>query len=204
MKNVGLCFGTIALLWTHMVCAAPAQDCQATKTLAALVRSTSTLPAIPEQPSLPTEYRAQLIIAAHLYERMPTDKDRATALLNLIPKSEAQFGIWITLGDPVCDEESDKDMMTLGHLSDRLPRLVASAAIAQPTRLSELVKFAMVAQRDPHSDYAVQLERVCKLRKLDFLSAVKSMSSDERKEFVARVFNPKRCQALALPEAQEK
>lgn len=108
----------------------------------------------------------------------------------------------MTLGDSLCREESVSEMQTLGALRDRVPRDMAIAVVLVPEKLSEYLNYGLVSTQDPHSDYAVQMENVCRKMTAQFRVAVRNLPSDKRDWFTTHVFNPAACRAIALPEAQ--
>jgi hypothetical protein len=147
-------------------------------------------------------YRAQVVLAARSLELRPTDKRAAVLLLNLIPQDDAQHTTWITLGDVLCSAESVSDMKSLGRLGERLPRDLARAVLLVPDKLPGYVAYAPTSVQDPHSDYAVQMQSVCRAKHPEFVKAVEGLPTDKRDWFVKHVLNPDRCHALALPEAE--
>jgi hypothetical protein len=194
-------FAASAMLWASLASATPFEDCKPVEMLSAYVRSGSAqIPDLVAKDDS-SRYLIQLVRAAHSFETAPKSKNRALELLDKLPQSEEQFVVWISLGDLLCDGEAIADMMTLGHLGDRLPRLVMRAVTQIPLRLPKVLRFALVARRDPHSDYAVQLQRLCKLRKRAFLEARESLTNTERRDFDSGVFDVRSCRAKALPEA---
>jgi len=194
-------FAVGAMMWTSLASATIFEDCQPVKMLATYVRNGSAQ--IPDMGAKDdsSRYLIQLVRAAHSFETTQKSKNRALALLDKLPKSEEQFVGWISLGDLLCDGEAVADMKVLGRLGDRLPRLVVRAVIEIPLRLPEVLRFALIARRDPHSDYAVQLQRLCKLQKRAFLAARESLTNTERGDFDFAVFDVRSCRAKALPEA---
>jgi len=147
-------------------------------------------------------YRAQVVFAARSFELRPTDKAAAVLVLNLIPQDDGQQTTWMTLGDSLCDSESVADMKALGRVGDRLPRDLGQAVMLVPDRLPGYVAYAATSVHDPHSDYAVQMQTVCRARHPEFLKAVGGLPTDKRDWFVKHVLNPEGCHALALPEAE--
>jgi len=61
-----------------------------------------------------------------------------------------------------------------------------------------------VAIDDPHSDYAIQMEKVCRRAPSAFGKAVEGLPDVRRRFFVEHVMNPKNCRPLAVPEAEEQ
>jgi hypothetical protein len=147
-------------------------------------------------------YRAGIVSAARAFELQPGEKSAAVLLLNLIPQDDGQHAILVTLGDSLCDEESVAEMKLLSRIGERLSRDFAKAVLLAPEMLPKYVAYASTSVHDPHSDYAVQMQTVCRAKHSEFLTAVDRLPTDQRGWFVKHVFNPEGCHALALPEAE--
>ncbi len=106
------------------------------------------------------------------------------------------------MGDSQCSAESLADMKSLGGLGERLPRDLARAVLLVPDKLPSYVSYAPISVQDPHSDYAVQMQAVCRAEHPEFVRAVEGLPTDKRDWFVKHVLNPDGCHALALPEAE--
>jgi len=65
---------------------------------------------------------------------------------------------------------------------------------------SAYVSYSLVAVGDPHSDYAVQMRRVCQHKHAGFIEAVKQLPPATEQFFASHVINPDGCKVLALPE----
>jgi len=167
-----------------------------------MARAKSSEALIAEKQKAGDSYRAQVVFAARSSELRPTDKGAAVLLLNLIPQDDGQQTTWMTLGDSLCDSESVADMKSLGRVGDRLPRDLAKAVLLVPDRLPGYVAYAPTSVQNPHSDYAVQMQTVCRARHPEFVKAVGGLPTDKRDWFVKHVLNPEGCHALALPEAE--
>lgn len=147
-------------------------------------------------------YRAQVVFAARSLELRPGNKKAAVLLLSLIPQDDGQHTTWMTMGDSLCDAESAADMKSLGRLGERLPHDLARAVLLVPDKLPSYVSYAPTSVQDPHSDYAVQMQTVCRVEHPEFVKAVEGLPTDKRDWFVKHIFNPDGCHALALPEAE--
>jgi len=108
----------------------------------------------------------------------------------------------MTLGESLCDDESVAEMFSLSRVRDRLGRDFARAVLLVPDMLPRYIAYAPVSVQDPHSDYAVQMQSVCRAKQPEFLRAVEGLPTDPRDWFVKHVLNPDGCHALALPEAE--
>jgi hypothetical protein len=167
-----------------------------------MARAKSSEAVIAEKQKAGDNYRAQVVFAVRSLELRPTDKDAAVLLLNLIPQNDAQHTVLMTLGDSLCDEESVAEMKSLGGLGDRLPHDLARAVLLVPDKLPSYVSYAPISVQDPHSDYAVQMQTVCRAKHSEFLKAVEGLPTDQKNLFVKHVLNPDGCHGLALPEAE--
>jgi hypothetical protein len=81
-------------------------------------------------------------------------------------------------------------MTSLSRLGEGLSRDLAEAVLLAPQMLSKYLAYASVSVQDPHSDYAVRMQPVCKAKHPEFVKAVKELPGDQREWFVNHVFNP--------------
>jgi hypothetical protein len=149
-------------------------------------------------------YRARLIFAARMLEIDPNNKSAAADLLGLIPKDEfsPEQAVWLDLLQIDQDPNRclpDSDLKPLGLLRDHLPRLLARAVLLVPDKMPEYVAYALLGM-SPDSDYAVQMRRVCRAKRQEFVKAVEQLSPHDRKWFVGKIFNPDGCRTIAFPE----
>ena len=147
-------------------------------------------------------YRAGIVSATRAFELQPGDQSAAVLLLDLIPQNDEQHAILMTLGDSLCDDESVAEMTLLSRIGERLSRDFAKAVLLAPELLPKYVAYASTSVQDPHSDYAVQMQKVCRAKHPEFVKAVEGLPIDQRGWFVKHVFNPEGCHALALSEAE--
>lgn len=158
-------------------------------------------------------YRARVVFSARRLELEPNSKQAAESLFDLIPKTEEEQRIFMTLGDSLCDGESFRDMNSLDRLGERLPRDLAQAVLLVPSRMLKYVTYGWVSADDPHSDYLVQMETVCRTQHLLFVSAVRQLGNGTSPAdggfaapsatwFRTKLFDPDKCHALELPEAE--
>jgi hypothetical protein len=146
-------------------------------------------------------YRARVVYATRLLELYPQKQDAAVLLLNLIPKDDEQHLMVMTLGDHLCGTESYHEMKLLGQLGERLPRDLARAVLLAPDKIPEYVAYSIASVQDPHSDYAVQMQKVCRAKHSEFVDAVAKLPWQKKDRFLKYVFDPEGCNALTLPEA---
>jgi len=121
-------------------------------------------------------------------------------VIELIPRNAGQDAIWHSLEGSLCEHESVEDMKTLGSLQARLPHDLAKAIAMHPDKMYEFVSYAYDSIQDPHSDYAVQMQAVCRRHHGRFVDAVNQMPEKDRNWFTTKIFDPAQCRAIALPE----
>jgi hypothetical protein len=147
-------------------------------------------------------YRAQIVFASGLFELNPRDRNAARGLLNPIPQGDAQQAILTTLGDSLCDSEKLSDMKSLARLRDAMPTELSRAVLLVPLRMPAYVAYSLMATMDPHSDYAVQMHRVCREAHAEFTRAVGMLSAEKREWFTRHVLDPNDCRAVFIPESE--
>jgi len=185
----------------------PAQEqgCIETSALGKMAGATSVATLNARKEKAGDSYRAQVVYAARMMEIDPNNRSAAELLLNLIPKNidGPQQDVWLELDElNQCPSGglADSDLMPLFRLQYHLPRILARAVLLVPDKMPEYVAYAYISIQSPDSDYAVQMQEVCRAKHQAFVNAVAKMSDDDRKWFLAKIFNPKGCHALALPE----
>lgn len=146
-------------------------------------------------------YVARLVYSFRSFELNPNDKLAASRLLSLIPPSEEEEPFWHTLDGFLCKEEGVRKIKMLAELQARIPHDIARAILLAPEKMRDYVSYAYTSIQDPHSDYAVQMRSVCRVRHRAFIIAVNSLAADDRQWFVKKIFNPDGCHAIAVPEA---
>jgi hypothetical protein len=179
--------------------------CLETSTMGKMAGATSIATLKARKQEAGDSYRAQVIYAARMLEIDPNNKSAAELLLNLIPKDidGPQQKVWLELDElPQCPSGnlSDSDLMPLFRLQYHLPRLLARAVLLVPDKMQDYVTYAYISIQNPESDYAIQMQKVCRVKHLEFVSAVDKMPLDDKKWFVAKIFNPDGCHPLAFPE----
>jgi hypothetical protein len=146
-------------------------------------------------------YRSKLIFAFRLFEIDQADTNSALKVIELIPRNPDQDAVWHSLEGSLCDHESVEDMRSLGSLQARLPHDLAKAIEMHPDKVYDFVSYAYDSIQDPHSDYAVQMQAVCRRHHGRFLNAVNQMPEKDRNWLTTMIFNPSGCHPIALPEA---
>jgi len=148
-----------------------------------------------------SSYRAKSVFALRYFELHPQDRIAASAALEIIPKNEEQDVVWHP-SPPLCHGESVQDELARSELDLRLPHDLAKAVLLVPEKMLDYVGYAYTSCGDPGSDYAVQMQAVCRSRHEDFLKAVDALPGDDKKWFLKSTFNPAECRALSFPEAE--
>lgn len=193
--GVTLCVASSGALCT------PETNCTQIVSMARMARAKTSAVLTAEKQRAGDSYSAEVVFAARSFELRATEQ-RAAALLNLIPQGDEQQITWMTLGDSLCTAETVADMKSLARVGESLPRELAKAVLLVPDKLPNYVAYAPTSVQDPHSDYAVQMESVCRAKHLEFVSAVGGLPTDKKEWFVKHILNPEGCHALALPEAE--
>ena len=179
-------------------------NCGDIDAIAKMARAISTAELAAHKLNAGESYRAQFVFAVKQFELGPEKYDVALQLLNLIPKDDEQQRIVMTLGDGLCGTESYHEMKMLGQLVERIPRDLARAVLLVPDRIPEYVAYSLFSVEDPHSDYALQMQKVCRARHTEFVEAVTKLPREKRDRFLKYVFDLDGCNALALPEADNR
>jgi len=92
-------------------------------------------------------------------------------------------------------------MEALARVQNNFPRILAKAVELAPDYMEPYINYALIALH-PHSDYAVQMQRVCRNRPQQFRKTIAALSEADRKWFKTEVFDPKSCRAIAIPEPE--
>jgi hypothetical protein len=146
-------------------------------------------------------YRVEVVFAFRAFELHPNDRTLAGALLRLIPQDDPQQTVLMTLGDSLCDSEDMADMKALARVRDGLPRMLTKAVALAPNGMSAYVSYSFVAVLDPHSDYAVQMQRVCRELRPELSRSVAALPVAKREWFTEHILDLQNCRAIELPES---
>jgi len=146
-------------------------------------------------------YAARLVYSFRLFELTPSVPAAASKLLAMIPPDKEQEPIWHSLNGFLCEKEQVNEIKTLARFQVRMPRDVARAVLIVPEKLADYVSYAYDSVQDPHSDYAIQMRSACRARHGAFVKAVDSLASHDKQWFIAKIFDPNECRAIAVPEA---
>lgn len=177
-------------------------DCDEIAAMARMARTKSSTLLLAEKQKAGNSYRARVVFASRAFKLRPTKQRTAILLLNLLPQNEAQHNTWMTLGDRLCSNESIADMKSLAQVGENLPHDLAKAVLLVPDKLPSYVAYASTSVQDPHSDYATQMQTVCRVKHPEFLKAVEELPTEKRDWLVKHVLNPDGCRVLAFPEAE--
>jgi len=175
-------------------------SCQEIAALSKMVRATSVETLSEARTHAGSGYRSDLVFAYRSFQ-LKRDAMHAQHLLVLIPKNDFQRTIVMTLGDSLCDGEPATEMELLSGVNEGFPRELANAVLLAPTYLRTYVAYGTEIVSDPHSDYAIQMQKVCSKVHRDFLGAVEQLPKPDQRAFRLHVMNPNTCRAIALPEA---
>jgi hypothetical protein len=145
-------------------------------------------------------YSTRLVFNFRMFE-IQADGDSALKVIELIPQDQDQDRVWHSLDGLLCGQESVAEMKSLGSLQARLPHDLAKAIDLDPAEMYRFVSYAYDSIQDPQSDYAVQMQSVCRHHHGTFLKAVGQMPEKDRNWFATKIFDPAVCRAIALPEA---
>ncbi len=161
------------------VSSAQEPNCDQTTAMARMARAKSSAALVAEKRGAGDSYRAEVVFTARSFELRPTEQ-RATVPLDIIPQDDGQHTTWITLGDSLCSAETIADMKSLARVGENLPRELARAVLLVPNKLPSYVAYAPTSVQDPHSDYAVQMQTVCRAKHPEFVKAVGGLPTDKK------------------------
>jgi hypothetical protein len=145
--------------------------------------------------------RAHGVYALRRFELEPSDHAAAYAVLTFIPRTEEEDLEWLYLATPLCTNEELADKQVLAELDARRPHDLAIAVSLAPDKMFDYISYAEIAVQNLQSDYAEQMEGVCHSKHAEFVDAVNQLPPARKKWFLAKIFNPDGCHALAHPEA---
>lgn len=182
---------------------AAAEDCKTVTALARMVRAKTAQELSAARDQAGEGYGARLVSAYRWFQLQPEVKGHAESLLGLIPKTDAEQQVLLTLADALCDQESPADMIALSGMREGLSRELTLAVSRAPGFLLTYIRYSFIAVQDPHSDYAVQMVTVCQKLRPAFLHAVAQLGDEDRRIFTNRILNVQNCAAIARPEAQK-
>jgi|CZKF01.1.fsa_nt_gi hypothetical protein len=201
--EIAYCLVALTFLFAPgKVLSAQKPNCGEIDAIAKMARAISPAELAAQKLKAGESYRAQVVYAAKLSELEPQRHDAAVLLLNLIPKDDEQQHLLKSLGEHHCETESYHEMKMLAQLEERIPRDLARAVLLVPGKIPEYVAYSIPSVEDPHSDYAMQMQKVCRARHPEFVEAVTKLPREKRDRFLKYVFDLDGCNALTLPEAQ--
>jgi hypothetical protein len=195
----------VVLAWLLAPCkvlTAQKQDCGEVIAMVKMARAISSAELAANKLKAGDSYHAQVVYAARLFEFYPQDRETAVLLLNLIPKDEEQNRLLMSLGDHLCGTESFREMKALNQVGERIPRDLTKAVLLAPEKIPEYVAYSISSVQDPHSDYALQMQKICRSRHSEFVEAVTKLPPEKKDRFLKYIFDLDGCNALTLPEGE--
>jgi hypothetical protein len=201
--EIANCVVVLALLLAPCkVLSAQKQDCGEVIAMVKMARAISTAELAANKLKAGDSYHARVIYAARLFEFYPQEREAAVLLLNLIPKDEEQNRLLMSLGDHLCGTESFREMKALNQVGERIPHDLTKAVLLAPEKIPEYVAYSISSVQDPHSDYALQMQKVCRARHSEFVEAVAKLPPEKKDRFLKYIFDLDGCNALTLPEGE--
>jgi hypothetical protein len=191
----------VSVLKTSCAFGLPVVPCDQVHAAAQIARAKSLNALTEQKKGAPRGFAVEVVAAFRALELQPRNRAAAGALLRWIPPDEDQHEVILALDSAICDDESDAEIEALARVKYNFPRMVARAVELAPDYMQAYVNYALIAL-NPHSDYAVRMQNVCRNRPQEFRKAVTALSEADRKWFTTDVFDPKRCLAIAVPEAE--
>ena len=177
-------------------------DCGETDAMAKMARAISPAELTADKLKAGDSYRARVVFAAKQFELIPQVHEAALLLLNIIPENIEQQRLLASLGYSLCGTESYHDMKSLEQITEHFPRSLARAVLLAPDKIPAYVAYSVASVEDPHSDYAVQMQKICRVRHPEFIAAVAKLPLDKKDRFLRYVFDPDGCNALSLPSVE--
>ena len=133
----------------------------------------------------------------------PKSTVAAHGLLQTIPVNQKEAENLMILSDPPEKiSASTSDLLALGNIHDRWPQLVARAVLLSPSDMTNYVTYLPLAAIDMHSDFTGKATRVCNKLPKEFRSAIAGLSKEDRAYVRRKVFDPDRCEAIFVGEAE--
>jgi len=133
----------------------------------------------------------------------PSNRDAAKGLLENMPTTEQEVILLFTLPDwHEGVTTSEAQMERLDRIHTAWPQLLAAAVQRLPEFLPAYIRYGRLAVDDNHSDYTGYEQRVCRADPKRFESAFLTLSADDQAYIRKYVFDPTRCEAIFLSEAE--
>ena len=145
----------------------------------------------------------ELVFFSRWLELSPTSLVAAHGLLQTIPATQKEAENLMVLSDPPeTISASTSDLLALGNIHDRWPQLVARAVLFAPKDMTSYVAYLPFATIDMHSNFTGNATRVCNKLPKEFRSAIADLSEEDQAYIRRKVFNPDRCKAIFVSEAE--
>lgn len=187
-------------------------DCREIRAIARMARARSIAALNAQHQAGGEAYRSRLVYAVRQFELTPKDGRAASELLQLIPTEDKEELVATSFGSLLCEKELMAEVKVLSALGDRIARDLSMAVLLVPDKMDAYVVYAAEAVQDPHSDYAIQMEHVCRARHEKFVKAVENLGAGTPEKgyfatassdwFRKHILDPDNCRALAIPEAE--
>ena len=202
-QKIVLCAAVVVFLTSpRMELSAQKPACGEVNAMARMARAISSKDLANNKLIAGDSYRAQVIFAIKQLELYPQKRDAALLLLDLIPKDDQQHHLLMTLGDHLCVTEPYRDMKMFDQIWDRLPHEWSRAVLLVHDKIPEYVAYSLTSVQDPHSDYAIQMQKVCRAKHAEFIQAVAKLPREKKDQLMKYIFDPDACNALTLPQSR--
>jgi len=198
--HVGLVFFAIVAALSGKMCAQQ-MSCAQVHAMAEMARARSMSELSPLRTAAGSSYCAHRVFAFRALELQPTEFT-ASAVLDFLPQDDSHREEWYSLSGWICDEEQDRDVISLAGLEARIPRDFARSVILFPKRMYPYVSYPVILGLDPHDYYAEDTVAVCRKHHYEFVAAINQLPEKDRDWFLRVVFEPSDCRALDHPEAE--
>lgn len=201
MNKQAVIIVAVVLVFLLLHCAvlrAQKPNCGETEALAKMARAISPAELVAGKLKAGDSYLSRIVFAAKQFELIP-QMHEAAQLLILIPENDDHQRMLTSIGYSLCGTESYHDMKSLQQINEHFPRDLARAVLLVPEKIPEYVAYSIASVEDPHSDYAMQMQKVCRVKHAEFVAAVEKLPPDKKDRFIRYVFDLDGCNALALP-----
>jgi len=185
---------------------AQSHSCTAAHAMGQMARATSVDGLNAWKKAAGDSHLARGVYFLRFFELKPSNLTAARAVLTFTPRTEAEEEGWFNLGadKPLgCPNKVIADDLALVDLDARRPHDMALAVILVPEKMFDYVSYAEIAVSNMHSDFAEQMEMVCRVKNNEFLEAINRLPPASKDWFLMKIFNPDGCHALSHPEADD-
>src|SRR3974390_1300766 len=159
MRLVPLC---LLVFVAVSLCHAQGLSCDEVTAIAGMAKSTSNQSLSNWRKKAGESYTAHLVYSFRSFELQPTEREAASRLLSMIPPTKEEQPLWNALDGFLCKEQRVRDIKALAELHARMSNNIARAVLLVPEKMRDYVSYAYDSVQDPHSDYAVRMQLVCR------------------------------------------